>query len=98
MARVPKKSSTQTAPPMDKLLKPAVGVAIAMLGYYVMKGSEWMVGFFCGLAVGSSCRVFCPHYFVVVAAAIVVVVLPRDSYRSSLVGLLIPSIHQNLHQ
>ena len=46
MARVPKKSSTQTAPPMDKLLKPAVGVAIAMLGYYVMKGSEWMVVFF----------------------------------------------------
>ena len=42
MARVPKKSSTQTAPPMDKLLKPAVGVAIAMLVYYLMKGSEWL--------------------------------------------------------
>ncbi len=42
MARVQKKSS-QTAPPMDKLLKPAVGVAIAMLGYYVIKGSELFV-------------------------------------------------------
>jgi hypothetical protein len=39
MARVPKKSA-RTAPPMDRLIKPAVGVAIAMLGYYIMKGSE----------------------------------------------------------
>mmetsp|Transcript_10663 Transcript_10663/g.19281 ORF Transcript_10663/g.19281 Transcript_10663/m.19281 type:complete len:439 (+) Transcript_10663:131-1447(+) len=39
MARVPKqKKKQQTAPPMDKLLKPAVGVAIAMVGYYMMKG------------------------------------------------------------
>lgn len=37
MARVPKKKSPK-APPMDKLLKPAAGVAIAMLGYYFMKG------------------------------------------------------------
>mmetsp|Transcript_5272 Transcript_5272/g.11969 ORF Transcript_5272/g.11969 Transcript_5272/m.11969 type:complete len:440 (+) Transcript_5272:117-1436(+) len=37
MGRVPKKK-TQTAPPVDKLLKPAAGVAIAMLGYYFMQG------------------------------------------------------------
>jgi len=37
MGRVPKKKTSQ-APPMDKLLKPAAGVAIAMLGYYFMQG------------------------------------------------------------
>lgn len=37
MARVSKKNSSK-APPMDKLLKPAVGVAFAVMGYYVMKG------------------------------------------------------------
>ena len=60
MARVPKKSSTQTAPPMDKLLKPAVGVAIAMLGYYVMKGSEWMVVFFVGWRLAHHAVFFAP--------------------------------------
>lgn len=37
MGRVPKKK-TNVAPPVDKFLKPAAGVALAMLGYYVMKG------------------------------------------------------------
>ena len=37
MGRVPKKK-TQKAPPVDKLLKPAAGVAIAMMAYYFMKG------------------------------------------------------------
>lgn len=37
MARVPKKK-TDTAPPVDKLLKPAVGIALAMMAYYFMKG------------------------------------------------------------
>ncbi|KAL7529469.1 hypothetical protein ACHAWF_002990 [Thalassiosira exigua] len=37
MGRVPKKK-TNAAPPVDKFLKPAAGVALAMLGYYVMKG------------------------------------------------------------
>lgn len=39
MGRVPKRK-TQKAPPMDKFLKPAAGVALAMMGYYFMKGSE----------------------------------------------------------
>ena len=38
MGRVAKKKTTQKAPPLDKLLKPAAGVALAMLGYYFMKG------------------------------------------------------------
>ena len=37
MARVPKKKQ-QKPPPLDKLLKPMAGVALAMLGYYFMKG------------------------------------------------------------
>ena len=37
MGRVPKRK-TQKAPPVDKLLKPAAGVAIAMMAYYFMKG------------------------------------------------------------
>lgn len=37
MGRVTKKK-TQSAPPIDKLLKPACGVALAMLAYYFMKG------------------------------------------------------------
>jgi hypothetical protein len=39
MARIQKKN-TQSAPPLDKLLVPAVGIALAMLGYFFMKGSE----------------------------------------------------------
>ena len=37
MGRVQKKKQ-QTAPQVDKLLKPMAGVALAMLGYYFMKG------------------------------------------------------------
>ena len=37
MARVPKKK-TDSAPPVDKFLKPAAGIALAMLAYYFMKG------------------------------------------------------------
>ncbi|KAL3770805.1 hypothetical protein ACHAWU_006364 [Discostella pseudostelligera] len=37
MARIQKKN-TQSAPPLDKLLVPAVGIALAMLGYFFMKG------------------------------------------------------------
>lgn len=37
MGRVPKKKK-QAAPPVDKFLKPAAGIALAMLGYYFMKG------------------------------------------------------------
>jgi len=40
MARVQKGKQSPKAPPMDKLLKPAVGVAFAVMAYYVMKGSE----------------------------------------------------------
>mmetsp|Transcript_22866 Transcript_22866/g.39115 ORF Transcript_22866/g.39115 Transcript_22866/m.39115 type:complete len:441 (-) Transcript_22866:259-1581(-) len=38
MGRVQKKKKQSGAPPVDKLLKPAAGVALAMLGYYFMKG------------------------------------------------------------
>lgn len=38
MAKVPKKSKTDKPPAVDKLLKPAVGVALAMMAYYSMKG------------------------------------------------------------
>lgn len=38
MARVQKKKKQSGPPPMDKLLKPAAGIAIAMLGYYFMQG------------------------------------------------------------
>lgn len=37
MGRVPKKKA-QSAPPVDKFLKPAAGIALAMLGYYFMQG------------------------------------------------------------
>lgn len=37
MAKVPKKQ-TAKPPPVDKLLKPAAGIALAMLAYYFMKG------------------------------------------------------------
>mmetsp|Transcript_15532 Transcript_15532/g.33874 ORF Transcript_15532/g.33874 Transcript_15532/m.33874 type:complete len:439 (-) Transcript_15532:125-1441(-) len=37
MGRVSKKKK-QTPPPVDKFLKPAAGVAVAMLAYYFMKG------------------------------------------------------------
>jgi len=37
MARVPKKKA-KAAPPVDKFLKPAAGVALAMLAYYFMQG------------------------------------------------------------
>mmetsp|Transcript_24 Transcript_24/g.41 ORF Transcript_24/g.41 Transcript_24/m.41 type:complete len:437 (-) Transcript_24:100-1410(-) len=37
MARIQKKK-TESAPPVDKFLKPAVGVALAMLAYYFLKG------------------------------------------------------------
>jgi hypothetical protein len=40
MARVQKGKQSPKAPPMDKLLKPAVGVAFAVMAYYVMQGSE----------------------------------------------------------
>jgi hypothetical protein len=42
MARVQKGKQTPKAPPMDKLLMPAVGVAFAVMAYYVMKGSEYI--------------------------------------------------------
>ena len=38
MGRVTKKKTTEKPPPLEKLLKPAAGVALAMLGYYFMKG------------------------------------------------------------
>eukprot|EP00956_Cyclotella_meneghiniana_P005853 scaffold7663_cov68-Cyclotella_meneghiniana.AAC.2 len=38
MAKVPKKSKTDKPPAVDKLLMPAVGVALAMMAYYSMKG------------------------------------------------------------
>ncbi|KAL7475284.1 hypothetical protein ACHAW6_001204 [Cyclotella cf. meneghiniana] len=37
MAKVPKKQ-TAKPPPVDKLLKPAAGIALAILAYYFMKG------------------------------------------------------------
>jgi hypothetical protein len=37
MAKVPKKQNAKP-PAMDKLLKPAIGVALAMMAYYFMKG------------------------------------------------------------
>ena len=37
MAKVPKKQ-TAKPPPADKLLKPAAGIALAILAYYFMKG------------------------------------------------------------
>ena len=37
MAKVPKKQTAQP-PALDTLLKPAVGIALAMLAYYFMKG------------------------------------------------------------
>jgi len=40
MGRVEKKKRTEKAPPIDKFLKPAAGVALAMLGYYFMKGMK----------------------------------------------------------
>mmetsp|Transcript_17444 Transcript_17444/g.32693 ORF Transcript_17444/g.32693 Transcript_17444/m.32693 type:complete len:439 (-) Transcript_17444:709-2025(-) len=39
MGRVPKKNK-QSAPPVDKFLKPAAGIAIAMLAYYFMQGMK----------------------------------------------------------
>mmetsp|Transcript_27193 Transcript_27193/g.56639 ORF Transcript_27193/g.56639 Transcript_27193/m.56639 type:complete len:439 (-) Transcript_27193:323-1639(-) len=39
MGRVPKKKK-QSAPPVDKFLKPAAGIAIAMLAYYFMQGMK----------------------------------------------------------
>mmetsp|Transcript_24151 Transcript_24151/g.27838 ORF Transcript_24151/g.27838 Transcript_24151/m.27838 type:complete len:451 (-) Transcript_24151:170-1522(-) len=37
MARVPKRK-TERAPPVDKLIKPAVGIVLAILGYYLIQG------------------------------------------------------------
>lgn len=39
MGLVPKRK-TERAPPVDKLLKPAVGVALAMLAYFVIQGFQ----------------------------------------------------------
>jgi hypothetical protein len=35
--KIPKKKNG-TPPPIDKLAKPAIGVALALLGYYFFKG------------------------------------------------------------
>lgn len=39
MGLVPKRK-TERAPAVDKLLKPAVGVALAMLAYFVIQGFQ----------------------------------------------------------
>ena len=35
-----KKKQTEKPPALDKLLKPALGVALAVLAYYFMKGLD----------------------------------------------------------
>mmetsp|Transcript_12166 Transcript_12166/g.18277 ORF Transcript_12166/g.18277 Transcript_12166/m.18277 type:complete len:467 (-) Transcript_12166:36-1436(-) len=37
MAPVPKRKS-QRAPPIDQLIKPAIGIIVALMGYHIMKG------------------------------------------------------------
>jgi hypothetical protein len=47
-----KKNMTEKPPPIDKLLKPAIGVVIAFVAYYFMKGISTEVSSF--LQVDSS--------------------------------------------
>mmetsp|Transcript_17373 Transcript_17373/g.25204 ORF Transcript_17373/g.25204 Transcript_17373/m.25204 type:complete len:452 (+) Transcript_17373:93-1448(+) len=39
MGRIPKRK-TERAPPIDKLLKPAIGIGLAILGYYFFQGIQ----------------------------------------------------------
>ena len=41
-----KKRKTEKPPPVDRLLIPAVGVVVAFLGYYFMKGINTEVSHF----------------------------------------------------
>jgi hypothetical protein len=55
MAPIPKRK-TERAPPIDKLLKPAIGVGLALLVYQFFKGLDAEV---CGRAVYSvQCTVY----------------------------------------
>ena len=39
-AKKKNKSKTEKPPPIDKLLKPAIGIVLAFVGYYFMKGID----------------------------------------------------------
>ena len=45
-AKKKSKSKSEKPPAIDKLLKPAIGVVIAFVGYYFMKGLDAEVGAF----------------------------------------------------
>ena len=45
-AKKKSRSKTERPPAIDKLLKPAIGVVLAFVGYYFMKGLDAEVGSF----------------------------------------------------
>ena len=60
--KIPKKKNG-TPPPIDKLAKPAIGVALALLGYYFFKGinSEVCKYFLCATSDSIDLTFACSH-------------------------------------